>query len=355
MGTVAIARGADPRAIPTLDAEIRKALDDAPLKLLFKGTTSADLRDWQKEFGGLIRKFLGPHTPPVRWKARRLATETFADHSREEWLLEADKTMSLPLYLLRPTELKFGKGPHPLVLCLHGHGPYGHDAVAGVDETPERAQNIKGANYDYARQLAREGFVTVAPCLLPFGRRLEESYANSKTDACAVTFVRLMLLGQTLMGSNLRDCRWALDWATRQPGVTRDRIGCVGLSYGGRMTMVVSALDERIRCCVISGALNVMQERARGRYSCGAQVIPNLLQHGDTPEIGSLIAPRPCIWEIGSKDGLIVPGWREKAITRLERAYAASGQPDNLLIHRFEGGHRWDGVTALPMLKRVLS
>ena len=129
-----------------------------------------------------------------------------------------------------------------MLLCLHGHGEFGHDAVAGIDHTPERAANIKKANYDYARQLAREGFITVAPCMRPFGRRLDAGSRKGRTDPCAVTFVRLMLLGQTLMGANLLDCKWALDFAATLPGVDIDRCGCVGLSYGGRMTMLVDPI-----------------------------------------------------------------------------------------------------------------
>ena len=56
-----------------------------------------------------------------------------------------------------------------------------------------------------------------------------------------------------------------------------------------------------------------MQERVQVRYSCGAQVIPGLLEYGDVPEIGSLIAPRPCVWETGTQDGLIKAEWAERA------------------------------------------
>ena len=47
------------------------------------------------------------------------------------------------------------------------------------------------------------------------------------------------------------------------------------------MTMLTTAVEPRIRVAAVSGALNVMQERIRGNYSCGAQVIPGLLTIGD--------------------------------------------------------------------------
>ena len=83
-------------------------------------------------------------------------------------------------------------------------------------------------------------------------------------------------------------------------------------------------------------------------------MIPGLLEFGDTPEIGGLIAPRPCIWEIGTRDSLVVKGWDEKAIERLQRAYAAAGKPENLEFHRFGGGHEWSGATTRTMLAKHL-
>ncbi len=342
-----------PPPLPTLDDELRRALESPPLALQFTGHTRDDLTAWQARFATELRRRIGPHAPPQTWQPLLLSTAELADHTREEWLLQAEGVPSLPLYLLVPKPKR--EAPYPIVLALHGHGPFGHDAIVGIENTPEQAAAIRGANYDYGRQLVRAGYLVVAPCFTPFGRRLSPALRESKTDACAVAFVRLMFLGQTLLGANLRDVSWALDFASGRDDTRPDRVGCVGLSYGGRMTMMAAALDPRIKAAVISGALNVFQERARGSgYSCGAQVIPGLLEIGDTPEIGSLIAPRPCIWELGSRDGLIVAGWAEQAIARLERAYRASGQADQLQFHRFEGGHEWSGRTALAMLAQQL-
>jgi hypothetical protein len=120
------------------------------------------------------------------------------------------------------------------------------------------------------------------------------------------------------------------------------------------MTMLTAALEPRVRAAVISGALNVMQERISVPYSCGAQVIPGLLQYGDTPEIASLIAPRPCLWEVGARDELISARWAEEALTRIRRAYKACNAEDGLIVDRFQGEHQWNGRVAYPWLERVL-
>lgn len=339
--------------LPTVNEEILRAVAVAPLKLQFHGSTPAELAAWQQEFGKVLSGLIGPHLPPKQWKVKVLSSRELPDHTREELLLESDAAPSLPLYVLRP---KVPAGVRsPIVLCLHGHGEFGHDAVAGVDDTPALQVEIRKSNYDYGRQLVREGYLTVVPCFTPFGRRLDAKQRESRADACAIEFVRLMYLGRTLLGENLRDAMWALDYATTRSEARPDRIGCVGLSYGGRMTMMIAALDPRVRVAVISGALNVFQERIQGAgYSCGAQVVPGLLEFGDTPEIGSLIAPRPAIWEAGRQDALMVPGWLEKASERIQRAYAAAGKPENFSVHRFDGGHVWNGETAIPLLAKVL-
>jgi hypothetical protein len=191
------------------------------------------------------------------------------------------------------------------------------------------------------------------PCLTPFGPRLGKR--AGKQDACAVAFIRLQMLGKLLIAENLRDCLWALELLARHSRVDAGRLGCVGLSYGGRMTMLTAALEPRVKVAVISGALNVMQERIRGAYSCGAQVIPSLLKYGDVPEIGSLIAPRLAVWEAGLRDALIVPRWADEALARMRVAYRSLGAPDRLLVDRFEGGHVWSGGVAYPLLEKVLA
>lgn len=256
---------------------------------------------------------LGPHTPPVKWRVVVQGVKDFDDHRREELLLIADGQPSLPLYLLLP---KDKRGNRPAILAMHGHGNHGHHPVAGRDDLAGVAGAIKSANYDYGRQLVRQGYIVAIPCLTPFGDRLGVREAFGKQDPCADVFLRMQILGKTLMGENLRDCLWAVEFLARHAEVDPERIGCVGLSYGGRMAMLTTALEPRIKVCVISGALNAMQERVSRPYSCGAQIIPGLLQFGDVPEIASLIAPRTCLWEVGTKDTLIDPLWADEILLR---------------------------------------
>jgi dienelactone hydrolase len=342
---------AEPDGVPTVHERIRGLAAEAPLSLQFRGQTAEECLRWQKQFADKLRSLLGPFQPPGQWQTEVERAIDLPDHRREELVLRAPGQPPLPVYLLLPRER--AARPRPGVLALHGHGAFGYDTVAGRDDLPGVAAEIQQLHYDYGRELVRRGYVVAVPCLTPFGRRLGSRKPYGNLDPCADTFIRLQLLGKLLIAENLRDALWSLDLLAQHKQVDAERLACVGLSYGGRMTMLASALEPRIKVAVISGALNVMQERIEGRYGCGAQVIPGLLQYGDVPEIGSLIAPRPCVWEVGSQDDVIAPRWAENALERLRRAYRALNAEDQLQVDHFEGGHQWSGRVAYPLLKKV--
>ena len=118
------------------------------------------------------------------------------------------------------------------------------------------------------------------------------------------------------------------------------------------MTMLITALDRRVQVCVPSGCLNLLQERFQALGQCGAQTIPGLLRYGDTPEIFSLIAPRPMVIEWGRRDPLVPYDWAERGLERIRRAYAAAGAADQLQVDRFDGGHQFHGTVGLDRLQR---
>lgn len=336
LAAAAIVVAEEPKKPPTVDERLRDEAKNAPLGLRFRGTTADECRAWQKEFAAKLRAALGPFDPPMGWTVTTARKVVHDDHTFEDLILEAKGQPALPLCVLTPKHA--AKGKHAGVLALHGHGPRGHLAIGEGDA---------------GRTLVRKGFVVVAPCFTPFGVRLgKEDYG--KQDPCGITFVRMQLLGKLLIAENLRDGLWALEFLAARPEVDASRLGCVGLSYGGRMTMLTAALEPRIKAAVVAGALNVMQERIQVKYSCGAQVIPGLLKYGDVPEIGSLIAPRPAVWQWGTEDSLIKPNDAEEAAKRMRSAYKALDATDNLVIDRFEGGHTWHWAAALPELQKAL-
>jgi dienelactone hydrolase len=278
------------------------------------------------------------------------------DFVREERVLTAPGLAPVPFFLLLPKAKDGESSPsrRPGMLAIHGHGEFAHETVCGVDDTPAHRAEIDKFRYDYGRKLAERGYVVAAPCMTPFGRRLGTPQAKIKYDPCTKANMELQFFGKLLIAENLRDILWMLEYLSRHEAVDADRLGCAGLSLGGRMTMMAAAVEPRIRVAVMAGALNCLQERALKQSPAGCQLIPDLLEFGDVPEISALIAPRPCLWEVGATDQHIAADWVQPMLERQGRVYKALDAADRLQIDRWDGGHQWHGDAAYPFLAAAL-
>lgn len=330
--------------------DLSRLINDARPGMLLEGQSPADLAAWQARFRETVWRLLGEVPERV---APQLTFESETDcgsyvRYRVRYQTEAD--VWVPAYLLVPRDVTRAR-PAPGVLCIHGHGDFGKDSVVGLGGTPERDGEIARNRYDFGHRLAQDGFVVLAPDLRGFGERRPD-YPNKRVDRCMRNYLAATLLGTTVVALHMCDLAGALDVLQGLPYVVPGKLACAGLSLGGRMTMLISAFDSRISACVPSGCLNVYQERFQALSQCGAQLIPGLLRYGDTPEIFSLIAPRPMVVEWGLQDPLIPHDWAERAVARIRRAYNASEAPDNFTLHRFEGGHVFDGTVGREMLRR---
>ncbi|MBL8222982.1 MAG: hypothetical protein JNL62_27330, partial [Bryobacterales bacterium] len=67
-----------------------------------------------------------------------------------------------------------------------------------------------------------------------------------------------------------------------------------------------------------------------------------------------LIAPRPCLWEVGRQDPLMVKEWIDPSLERMRRAWSAYGAADQLQADHFDGAHQWNGGQAYPLLAATL-
>lgn len=247
-------------------------------------------------------------------------------------------------------------GPVPGVLCIHGHGTLGALPVMDWRDDEQVPDQVARYHYDYGHRLARRGYVVWAPNLRGFGRQLSERelQVHGRRDTCDVNFFQQMLLGQVAITSQLHDMKVAMDLMGMLDQVDASRIGCAGLSYGGRMTMYLTAIEPRIRAAIVSGALNSFVERVSSYASCGYQVVPGLLQYGDIGDVLGLAAPRPLIIELGSEDGCCPVEQGLQEFERISRIYAASGSSEHLHLCRFDGGHIFHGGESLDLLAGYL-
>src|SRR5205809_7514653 len=94
---------ADDPPLPTVDEWIREQAAEAPLAMQFQGSTAAECRQWQADFGNRLRSLLGPFALPGKWRTLVKSTANFQDHRRDELILTAAGLPPLPVYLLTPS------------------------------------------------------------------------------------------------------------------------------------------------------------------------------------------------------------------------------------------------------------
>jgi dienelactone hydrolase len=167
--------------------------------------------------------------------------------------------------------------------------------------------------------------------------------------------VHAVAAGTNPLAQNLWDLACALDVLEQHPLVDGDRIGMVGLSYGGTATLFLAAYDDRVRAAVVSGYFCEWRESHRVPWNlCGSQVLPGMLGTLEHVDLGALVAPRPLLIETGTEDLIFPVAGARREVSRLQAVYEALGVPDSLEHDVFEGDHRWHGDRAYPFLERWL-
>ncbi len=328
-----------------------------PPELAFDGD-AADYPAWRSRFWDRYRRCLGRWPTPVDPELTVASEEDRGDHTRYKVYYNSSPGVTVPAWLLVPKGIKPGE-KRPGILAAHGHGN-GKDDTVGVDHgDPAKAGLMRRLNYGYATQAVLHGYVTIAPDWLPFGeRRPPVEWSRVGRDPCNVVGMAWQYYGYTLLGQNVWDGMRALDILAARPDVDAERLGVLGLSFGGTMTTHMAINDPRIKAAVISGYLSTVKGdavtmRGKGNF-CGAQHVPGLLRIGDIPDMIGLIAPKPLLIEAGRADDCFVIDDVRVAYKQLSRIYAAAGAQDRLAYDEHDGQHEWHGVAAWEWLARWL-
>ena len=302
--------------------------------------TGGDFREWQARFFDKLVELMGALPPRVPLKPEVAERIKEKDHIRERVYFYSVEGVRVSSYVLIPKDLKEGE-KRPGLLCLHGHTKDGKETLVGLSDS-YRENPYRG----YALDMVRAGFVTIVPDWWGWGEREEPDFNMGNRDKCNVKFMAAAMYGIPLLSLMILDGQAALDYLVSRPEVDSERIGCLGNSFGGRMTMYVTVFDQRINACAPSGCANLFRERSSKLSSCGAQFFPGLLKYGDVGEIFSLIAPRPCLHIIGKSDPLLFREDVEEIRQKVQNAYDLLDASQNVRFFVHEGGHYYRGDVA---------
>ena len=316
---------------------------------------------WAEEARAKLRDLLG--IDKMRYcdpEPQLLSCEQLDGYRREKWLLQTEKDIWMPLYLLIPDGIQPGE-KRPLVLCPHGHSGT-KDATSGTVSFPEMEQNIAVHFYDYGRQAVKRGFVAVCPDARGHGERRETDMQGDEARqrlSCSCAWLNHMAipLGRCVAGMWAWDLMRLTDWAITLPFVDRDRVACIGLSGGGLQTLYFTALDTRVRYAAVSGYFYGFRESLLEMHNCSCNYVPHLWEYFDVGELGALIAPRPMTIETGDMDPLNGKSGLANVIPYVEqvkKVFALYGREDDLCHDIFHGPHKWHGQASMDRLEKYI-
>ncbi len=327
-------------------------------RLRFNGSGREDWQRWREQLLPAVKVTLGQTPEKVPLNAEVQAEWSEEGLIKQRVIFDVEQGLSATAYVFRPAD---AKGKLPGILACHGHGPYGKESVMGNRGSPEMAAKIMQNNYDYGRQMALAGFAVIALDWRGFGERDDRRKPNfidnyGGRDPCNVINLRAGLFGMTLLGMDVHDGGCALDYFCAQEFVDPDRIGVMGLSFGGTMTTWMSLCDERIKASdIICYSDRFAAFAIRDGNFCGSQVTPGLYALCDLPDLHGLIAPRPLLVEIGTYDDCFVLDTAMSCFREVQKIYAAAGAAEKLELDLFEGGHQWGGNKSVAFFRKHLS
>jgi dienelactone hydrolase len=327
-------------------------------QMALEAKTPAAAKAWMKRARAKLVEILGlERLEPAAARARKTETVDCGDYVRERWLMQTQRDVVLPFFVLSP---KGAAGRLPAVICPHGHGGGGKAAVAGLAVHPDVAAAIERYNYAYGVAFVQAGFRVFCPDARGFGERQEREVRGMPTSAsCHHLQLMAAPLGVPVAGLWTFDLMRLADHILARKDVLPDRLGCAGLSGGGLQTLFFSAADTRVTCAVISGYFyGVRDSLLMMPGHCDCNVVPRLWEHFDMGDIGALIAPRALMVETGDADPLNgASGMKnvcsQTAIAR--KAYQLLRTRERLAHSVFAGEHRWHGVDAIPWMTRWLA
>lgn len=338
----------------SMDYYWKKVAENVKPLLRFEGATEEEFYHWHKAALKKLTELLGEYPKKVSLNAELEYSVEDGDLIRERVVFDSEEFMSVPCQVLRPKDMK-PDGSNAAILCAHGHGEFGKDAVSGMKSSPEVISNISNLNYNYAEQMARAGFLTISPDLRAFGERSDSTYPFPGRDKCNINFLKGAILGFYLLTLNIWDMKCCIDYLETRPEVNPDRIGMMGLSFGGTMTTFTSVVEPRIKAADIIGYVNPFSEFAiKNSKFCGSQIVPHIYRYFDTDDIAGLIAPRPLLIEMGIYDNCFYIEDMLKGFEGVKRIYTAAGAEDKLWSDIHSGPHAFSGNKASEFFKKYL-
>lgn len=209
----------------------------------------------------------------------------------------------------------------PLVIAQHG----------GLG-TPEMCSGFfDSENYnDMTRRILQKDVNVFCPQLYLWD---QQRFGHGTPDRTSLDN-SLKHMGSSIAAVELDGLMKCIDWLSALSWVDAERIGMIGLSYGGFYTLYLTALDKRIKAALCSCYFNDRTYYSNSDWSWFGSA--NMFEDA---EVASLIFPRKLWIQVADNDELFHVSSAKKEFERLEKYY--ENMPTQLHLEVFPGVHEF--------------
>lgn len=309
---------------------------------------NSSFTQWKTQTRNKLAELLGyPFEKPNADNLKIEWTDTKAsDYNEIRFTFDSEVDCTVVCHLLLPKNIL---KPIPAIICLQGHSKGMHISL-GRAKYPGDQETISGGDRDFARQVIRKGYAALTIEQRGFGER----GGTSEGPACYQVAMQALLLGRTLIGERCWDISRTIDIIEKYfPQIDAGRIGVMGNSGGGTVTLYAAAMDERISAAMPSCAFCGYQESIGELYHCSCNYVPGIMKYMDMGDIAGLIAPRALIIVNGKEDNIFPLHSAIEQMNVAQMCYNSAGAQSKLRHVIGPEGHRFYADLSWPVFDEV--
>ena len=314
----------------------QRLMDEAEQPLAYRG---GDVKTWQRRLRRKLRQLVGFVAPKERVP---LNVQTLWQREHELGTVEkivftAEPCSDVTAFVCLPRDVE---PPHPYMICLQGHSTGMHVSLAVAREDNSKPFDSAG-DRDFAVGCMARGVAALCIEQRSFGERREQVQEKVSQHGCHDAAMHALMLGRTLCSERVFDVDRGIDYLAERGDADMKRIGVMGNSGGGTISIYASALLPRLSCAMPSCAFCTYRECIMSIYHCSDNYIPGLYPYADMADVMGLFAPRPVVIVAGKEDPIFPIAAVRRAFRQLKRIYEAAGAGDRCHLVVGQEGHRF--------------
>lgn len=320
-------------------------------ELRFNG---GDLKAWQRKLRRKVRRLTGYDKMPKDRCALRPRSLWKREHKYgtiEKIAFTSEPNADVTAYLCLP---KKAKPPYSCMIALQGHSTGVHHCIGVERDNEAKKMKVEG-DRDHGVRCMKEGVAALCIEQRAFGQRRELKVIPTKGAlSCHDSGMHALMLGRTLIAERVYDVDRGIDYLATRDDINMKKVGVMGNSGGGTISVFSAALLPRLAIAVPSCYFCTFKASVMSLYHCSCNFVPGLYNVADMSDILGTFAPKPVVVVAGKDDHIFPIKATRKAFRDLQEIYDAVGAKKRAHLVVGQEGHRFYADQAWPKILKEL-